>query len=776
MSRSSKDVYSSLSTIRRVLSTHVDPSASPLRLGRVRDEALYSMRIAASRNGEKTRELLLSLELLDRAIRAVRSSGLIKDHDRVVNEVVSMIASIGRGQARSVRSSVTAMISDLAECLGTVPQRVAGMSRNARKPASESDIRFIVGLSKPEWNKTIVRLRAAKNLLSTPLAARIAEADDRPIDLQVATRLAATADARTEQHEVLPPEYDRSEERMRLSEVSVSGFRGSAGRVTLSIGDAGESSDVLLWGDNGMGKSTLIDGLEFALQGRVDRSADFNSTLRPSVRNLSSADVAASVKLSDGSSVHRSLVKNAAGRDEPSTGPVRPGFRIAPLVIRRADILRFLDTESLSRGTVFFDYFPDPNGSLGMRPDEELRSLEEEQHVLRLVRDNGAQQLEKLFPDEKSDLRNATALNNFVDRMQRPSAFGPSRLSAEAARVVAEVSKAQQRLSSIKKKLDAGIQKLNPIAYREQLNRVVPILQSATGDLTTSFKKVTNAEHVKAIKVLVARSGPVSLDVLVEFDDGSLALPQQVFSEGYKDLVALLFFLTVAKRAAALGQARVLVLDDALQSVDATIRLGLMEHVLDEFHDWQLIITGHDRAWLEQVRALFQRKGRRFVERHVHRWSYNNGIQVSGPPSNRAESLSNAMSGTDDRLTTAAAGLLLEEVTQQVSWRIGSSVTRRQGDRYTLGDLWPSIAKHLKKTQLATTIEAITSRIDLRNQLGAHYNDWADGIAGTDVISFAEKVMTLYSATHCSTCADWVRRSGNAISCPCGEKVLVLTS
>lgn len=184
MSRSSKDVYSSLSTIRRVLSTHVDPSASPLRLGRVRDEALYSMRIAASRNGEKTRELLLSLELLDRAIRAVRSSGLIKDHDRVVNEVVSMIASIGRGQARSVRSSVTAMISDLAECLGTVPQRVAGMSRNARKPASESDIRFIVGLSKPEWNKTIVRLRAAKNLLSTPLAARIAEADDRPIDLK----------------------------------------------------------------------------------------------------------------------------------------------------------------------------------------------------------------------------------------------------------------------------------------------------------------------------------------------------------------------------------------------------------------------------------------------------------------------------------------------------------------------------------------------------------------------------------------------------------------
>ncbi|WP_175491288.1 AAA family ATPase [Microbacterium azadirachtae] len=693
-----------------------------------------------------------------------------------MNELISMVASIGRGQARTVRTSVTAMVSDLSQCLGIVPRRVQTMSRNARKPAAESDIRFIVGLSRPEWRKTIARLRAAKDLLSTPLAARIAAADDRPLDLQVATRLAVTSAASPEVAiEVLPPEYDRSEERLHLAEVAVSGFRGSAHPVTLSIADAGESVDVLLWGDNGMGKSTLIDGLEFALQGRVDRSADFNSTLRSSVRNLSSADASASVKLSDGSSVSRSLVRNAAGRDEPSTGPIRPGFRIAPLVIRRADILRFLDTESLSRGTVFFDYFPDPDGSLGMRPDEELRSLEEEQYVLRLVRDDGAQRLMALFPDETSDLRNATALNNFVDRTQRGSSSAPSPLSAEAARLIAEVSKAQQRLSTIKKKLDAGIQKLNPIAYQKQLARVVPILQSATGDLTTSFKKVTNAEHIKAIKVLVARSGPVSLDVVVEFDDGSLALPQQVFSEGYKDLVALLFFLTVAKRAAALGQARVLVLDDALQSVDATIRLGLMEHVLDEFHDWQLIITGHDRAWLEQVRGLFQRKSRRFAERHVHRWSYSTGIQISGPASNRAQSLKNAMSGNDDRLTTAAAGLLLEEVAQQVSWRIGSSVTRRQGDRYTLGDLWPSIAKHLKQTQLNSTIEGITSRIDLRNQLGAHYNDWADGIAGTDVLGFAENVLSLYSATHCLTCADWVRRSGSTIACRCGATVLTST-
>lgn len=75
-----------------------------------------------------------------------------------------------------------------------------------------------------------------------------------------------------------------------------------------------------------------------------------------------------------------------------------------------------------------------------------------------------------------------------------------------------------------------------------------------------------------------------------------------VFSEGYKDLIASLFFQAVTKKAAQSGQARVLVLGDALQSVGASIRLGFMDLVLDEFSDWQLIFTGNDRSWLEQLR------------------------------------------------------------------------------------------------------------------------------------------------------------------------------
>ena len=77
---------------------------------------------------------------------------------------------------------------------------------------------------------------------------------------------------------------------------------------------------------------------------------------------------------------------------------MRPGFRIAPIVIRRTDIIRFLESDALSRGTVFFDYFPDPSGLLGQRPNEELKTLEEERFLLFVARTDLAAPARKHVP------------------------------------------------------------------------------------------------------------------------------------------------------------------------------------------------------------------------------------------------------------------------------------------------------------------------------------------------------------------------------------------
>lgn len=734
-------------------------------------ERLQGMRVGFLKERRFAEATHVAFELLQRAIADAGDSPTPRQHIKVLTIVSWLVRDAARGRALPTGR---AMVAGLFDGISPLPQQVDKFIEGSAT-LNGATLKEMSGLTAAEWKHLVGEVKRVTLLTTTPAADLVRVPETGPLDLDVAARLARLIDT-DETPETSPlPIYDRADAGVRLTHVSVSGFRGSPGTVSLDLTKGGKPTSVLLWGDNGVGKSTLVDGIEFALQSRVDRSSDFTSSLRPKVRNLASPEGRAGVALSDGTQVERSLVVNESGRDVSSEVSVRPGFRIAPVVIRRSDILRFLDTDALSRGTIFFDYFPDADGGIGVRPDEELKMLDEERTVLLVVRADLAKQLSEHYPEEHRDLSDRAQLDAFVgglirDLKPRQDEDAIDLLPADVARLIHELRTTQVRLQKLKKAIESGVQRNNPVAYRKQLSRVRPALQSVGKELTDSFKTITRAEHVEQLDVLIAKSGPVSLDVVVRFDNGTWALPQQAFSEGYKDLVALLFFLVVTKKASELGQAKFLVLDDALQSVDASVRVGVMDFVLEEFKDWQLVITGHDRGWLAQLRALFNRKGRPFVERTISRWSFDDGIEVGGPVRLRVDTVRAGLEQHDERMTAAATGILLEEVCQELSWRLGASVSRRQGDRYTLGDLWPGVAKALRKAGLERRVDSVNQRLEIRNLLGGHFNDFADSIAWSDIRLLAEDVLAIYEAVRCDLCDDWIAKLGNSLSCRCGAK------
>lgn len=184
------------------------------------------------------------------------------------------------------------------------------------------------------------------------------------------------------------PSGDLAQAEVRITQVSLTNFRGIAGNAGLSlVGHNGRPVSALIYGSNGSGKSSFVDGIEMALQGRVGRSSNFDSSLFPYLRNLAQHDdFVVEVELSDGTSVGRRLAEGPGGFSTSVGPPISPGFQWAPLTLKRSDIMRFLDTEALARGTVLFDYFPRSAGSMGRRPDEALRDLEEERHRRRIER------------------------------------------------------------------------------------------------------------------------------------------------------------------------------------------------------------------------------------------------------------------------------------------------------------------------------------------------------------------------------------------------------
>ena len=116
------------------------------------------------------------------------------------------------------------------------------------------------------------------------------------------------------------------------------------------------------------------------------------------------------------------------------------------------------------------------------------------------------------------------------------------------------------------------------------------------------------------------------------------------------------------------------------------------------------------------------------MQRSISRWSFDGGIQVGGATRFRSDTIRAGIAQHDDRMTAAAIGILMEEICHELSWRLGASITRKQGDRYTLADLWPGVAKVLKKQggEVAALVADIDARLEVRNLLGAHFNDFAD--------------------------------------------------
>ncbi|WP_436531209.1 AAA family ATPase [Actinoplanes sp. HUAS TT8] len=569
---------------------------------------------------------------------------------------------------------------------------------------------------------------------------------------------------------------DMSQSRIRIAGVTLSDFRGVGSELGMDFRRKGRPASVLIFGDNGVGKSSLVDGIEFALQGRVGRSHDFDSSFAPVLRNLNTERQAvATVELSDGTVVSRTLEHNDQGRLVADGAPPTAGFRWAPITLKRSDLLRFLDTDPLSRGAVFFDYFPGDAERMGVRPEERQVLFQDELFAARVRRKTLATDLSERLGVPFELVETAEALKKTL----RDRVFGGlnqeqavqegvwDRLDQDLRDLIGTLQHALSDYRRAKKGIEQAGNMLNPITYHREAAQLRHVMTEVGAELTTSFLKVTKADYVREIHVLAGESGPVSLDMVVELNNGEKVFPQQIFSEGYRDLLALLFFLAVARASVERGQARVLALDDVFQSVDAGVRLGLMAHVLEQFADWQLIVTIHDQLWYQQLRSLMQKRGHDFTEHRLIDWTFRDGPRLSTATPSPLAGVDAALAGENPALAVGAAGHLLERIGSEMSWRFRISVQRTEGDRYTLGDLWPGLVKALRRSSIEALIREIDDVSALRNLAGAHYNPYAEALSWGEARSFAQNARTLFLALNCHRCGEWVTRRGPDATCRC---------
>ena len=581
---------------------------------------------------------------------------------------------------------------------------------------------------------------------------------------------------------------------MKIQKIEIDAFRGIPDKRTINFSDKnGECCSAIIYGGNGSGKSSIVDAIEYNLQSRIERSTSIRNPKRPFPINFYHArfkDPSSIITFEDNSEHIRTIQVSYDKYKEKvkfQRSPVEPhpDFCNVPLVLRRNDIISYNNISEAERQKLIYQFVYQASDKSLLENDPIVLDIKDEIIALKTQRRESINKLYKLTKITEEELtKNLQNLELFIKTRitsHRPKATYNRRTISTVKQIVEpklfkiiiqEVKIANQLTQQIsenqsKIKEMIGTPKIGESVF-SQLN---DFYEKASNYLNSAFKEISNVNYVDDIRLSIGRISAASLNIEFKLQNGKTVSPQSIFSEANFDLMILLLYLSIIRVGVDRGQEKIIILDDVLQSVDSSIRALFVNYILRELKDWQIIITCHDRLWLNQLRHLFQRVGHKYKEFYINSWSFATGPNIQEQNFYSFDNtLKQAISTKDIRIIASISGLFLEKICQELSISINCSIKRRVDDKYTIGDLWPGIKKCFKKTDLSQIIEDIDRLLYIRNLLGCHYNEWAEALNDEEVFLFAESVQSFYEKVFCDNCFKWISSVSSLSSdyeCPC---------
>ena len=238
--------------------------------------------------------------------------------------------------------------------------------------------------------------------------------------------------------------------------------------------------------------------------------------------------------------------------------------------------------------------------------------------------------------------------------------------------------------------------------------------------------------------------------------------PRGFFSEGHLDSLGLCLFLAVRRMHADISpELRLLILDDVMHSVDGQHRRRTAKLILKEFSDHQMFITTHDPLWFEVLKREIGSTGKQFAFNRISRWSLGDGPEWGDHRSAYDWLRSKEGSAALPTARAAKAGLLLEQMLQNLCNNLKAAVLFNITGNYTIQPLWAGFLTRTGKnkefrSQLGTVLSEVESLRSQRDWSGSHWNSWAQQLTAQEVDDFVEAITALRKAVFCTQCNQFI--------------------
>lgn len=174
----------------------------------------------------------------------------------------------------------------------------------------------------------------------------------------------------------------------KIKDLYIHSFRGISKEMTVSfVNKDGMPVSTIIFGDNGCGKSSIIDAIEFNLQARIERSEVLKNPKRPSPLSYSYERlIGAGTKttLDDNTENERGIrvtFKEDETKIEMDNKRMHNDFSVVPIALRRNDIISFNLIPKERRQVLFFSFLYNHRATASQLLEDNIR-LEDDPYIL----------------------------------------------------------------------------------------------------------------------------------------------------------------------------------------------------------------------------------------------------------------------------------------------------------------------------------------------------------------------------------------------------------
>jgi energy-coupling factor transporter ATP-binding protein EcfA2 len=374
----------------------------------------------------------------------------------------------------------------------------------------------------------------------------------------------------------------------RIGKIVLRDFRFFPGNETYTFKLGDDGKNLLLFGENGSGKSSLFQGLRVLLSESPPKRpfADYRNIFSPGEEGTLAVELTAGVPQD---------FKWEYGESHPAKNGDAAFFDLA----RRAT---FLDYKALLRTSVF-------------QEDAEYVNIFP-LLVETLLRDAE-------LPDSRTIFQHWEAL-----RTVRPKEPPPPEEGEEGEELPTQEEQIKSAADSFRNKIDEFLN-VNAGGQRSLVDRANQILAK----LTTGLEMKTDVGFLKIAKISADPANQphtftgAEVRLKVIYANRPIEHPALFLNEARLTAIALALYLAGAEattpQTSAANMPRLLVLDDVLIGLDFANRLPLMHLLNEEFANWQIILMTFDRVWFDLAREYTEHSGR---------WCYLTLRELPTPP------------------------------------------------------------------------------------------------------------------------------------------------